>query len=235
MSQLTDIYNSLMNDPDIIPPKKMSKDKYVLNMAQQRIKQHENNAEALEMGFAKNYGHFSGGYSAVNKLAAFVNPPEASPPTFFELLQLMKAKQWWKDEDRSGGLHPEGPMNIHPSAVKDLQEKGYNREEISDIVGEFLMTNTRDAYSMSEAKGILELGTEEIQRRISEGGYSDEELKASRKVGTGISPELTTRLRYSMVSVNGDTDKAIINQFSTEILSTDIGAINCGDSLINVF
>ena len=128
MSQLTDIYNSLMNDPDIIPPKKMSKDKYVLNMAQQRIKQHENNAEALEMGFAKNYGHFSGGYSAVNKLAAFVNPPAASPPTFFELLQLMKAKQWWKDEDRSGGLHPEGPMNIHPSAVKDLQEKGYNRE-----------------------------------------------------------------------------------------------------------
>ena len=52
MSQLTDIYNSLMNDPEIIPPKTMSKNKFVLNMAQQRIKQHENNAKALEMGFA---------------------------------------------------------------------------------------------------------------------------------------------------------------------------------------
>ena len=92
MSRLTDIYNSLMNDPDIIPPKKMSKNKFVFNMAQQRIKQHENNAEALEMGFAKSSGHFAGGYSAVNRLAAFVKSPEASPETDILLEKAKKKK-----------------------------------------------------------------------------------------------------------------------------------------------
>jgi len=47
------------------------------------------------------------------------------------------------------------------------------------------------------------------------------DLKASQKIGTGVSPELTTRLRYIIKEVDGDNTPAIINQTSVNMLSRD--------------
>ena len=47
------------------------------------------------------------------------------------------------------------------------------------------------------------------------------DLKASKKVGTGISPELTTRLRYLIREVDGDNSQATINQTAINMLSRD--------------
>ena len=144
MSQLTDIYNSLMNDPDIVPPKKMSKDKYVLNMAQQRIQQHENNAAALEMGFVKTNGHFSNGNSAVNKLSSFVNPPEASPETDIDLLKAMK-KIVGVDIGDGEIIH------IEESAFNTLKNNDFSREAIIDILTNHKQ-RSNDPYVTSEAE-----------------------------------------------------------------------------------
>ena len=145
MSRLTDIYNSLMDDPDIVPPAKISKDEYVLNMARQRIQQSENNAEALEMGFVKTNGHFSNGYSnnggsqsAVNKLAAFVNLPEASPDT--DIL-LEKAKE---------------PQHFHEDALQYLLDRNYSNAVIEQL------RKDHPPMATSSGKPILEISLKDI-------------------------------------------------------------------------
>ena len=47
------------------------------------------------------------------------------------------------------------------------------------------------------------------------------ELKAKQKISKEQSSELTTRLRYSIVSVDGDDKKATINAFSQNMLARD--------------
>ena len=92
MPQLTEIYASLMDDPDVIPPQIVSKEKYALMLAEQRVKQHENNEKALNLGLVKllktgtkfqhevnTNGHSTNGHSsngrssAVENFASFIN------------------------------------------------------------------------------------------------------------------------------------------------------------------
>ena len=49
----------------------------------------------------------------------------------------------------------------------------------------------------------------------------DQEVKSKNKMGSQISPELTTRLKYSIVSVDGETDKNKIGNFVQNMLSRD--------------
>jgi len=173
MSQLTDIYNSLINDPDIIPPKKMSKNKFVLNMAQQRIQQHENNAAALEMGFVKTNGHFSNGNSAVNKLAAFVKSPEASPDTDVDLLLEKQRRRdtWWNKGEFN--------LDIDISVVENLERKGHSREEIAKIVTAFTDKNKGVTYPMSEANKQTSFSDAQIAERIKAKKYSFDEIQTA--------------------------------------------------------
>jgi hypothetical protein len=48
-----------------------------------------------------------------------------------------------------------------------------------------------------------------------------EELKASKKLGAQVSPELTTRLRHTVTSVDGDTSQTKINEFVLNLLARD--------------
>ena len=47
------------------------------------------------------------------------------------------------------------------------------------------------------------------------------DLKASKKLGSLVSPELTTRLRHSIVSVDGDESQGVINNFVQNLLARD--------------
>mgnify|MGYP003127924095 FL=1 len=47
------------------------------------------------------------------------------------------------------------------------------------------------------------------------------DLDASKKIGTGITPELTTRLRYVIKEVDGDNTPATINKIAVNMLSRD--------------
>ena len=49
----------------------------------------------------------------------------------------------------------------------------------------------------------------------------EEELKASKKLGSSVSPELTTRLRHVITSVDGDDNISTINEFSQNMLARD--------------
>ena len=51
----------------------------------------------------------------------------------------------------------------------------------------------------------------------------EEELKSAKKLSklTGIDPELTTRLKYTVAAVNGDTNRAVINTTVDSMLSRD--------------
>ncbi len=48
-----------------------------------------------------------------------------------------------------------------------------------------------------------------------------EELKATKKLGTDVSPELTTRLRHTVTSVDGDGSQKVINNFVFNLLARD--------------
>tara|TARA_Y100001938_G_C7986844_1_gene377357 strand:- start:23 stop:772 length:750 start_codon:yes stop_codon:yes gene_type:complete len=47
------------------------------------------------------------------------------------------------------------------------------------------------------------------------------DINASKKIGSAVAPELTTRLRYSITSVDGDDNKSVINNFSQNMLARD--------------
>ena len=49
----------------------------------------------------------------------------------------------------------------------------------------------------------------------------NEELKASKKLGSDVSPELTTRLRHTIISVDGDDSQSTINNFVQNLLARD--------------
>ena len=49
----------------------------------------------------------------------------------------------------------------------------------------------------------------------------EKELEGIKKLGLQVSPELTTRLRYTITSVDGSNDKNLINAFSENILARD--------------
>ena len=47
------------------------------------------------------------------------------------------------------------------------------------------------------------------------------ELKNISKVNKGASPEITTRIRYMLQSVDGDSTPQVINNFSQNMLARD--------------
>ena len=49
----------------------------------------------------------------------------------------------------------------------------------------------------------------------------DKELEASKKLGSDVSPELTTRLRHTITSVDGDESQSTINNFVQNLLARD--------------
>jgi len=49
----------------------------------------------------------------------------------------------------------------------------------------------------------------------------EEELKRVSKVGSQVSPELTTRLRYTITAVDGNSGAVVINKFVENMLSRD--------------
>ena len=48
-----------------------------------------------------------------------------------------------------------------------------------------------------------------------------EELKASKKIGSDVLPELTTRLRHTITSVDGDESQSTISNFVQNLLARD--------------
>ena len=49
----------------------------------------------------------------------------------------------------------------------------------------------------------------------------EKELVGSKKAGSQVSPELTTRLRYSLTSVDGDESSSVVNNFAQNMLARD--------------
>jgi len=79
---------------------------------------------------------------------------------------------------------------------KEIDEKQYNSENKF----EFTLPN-------SERTIAFRLLTQKDEQAI------DKELKRVKKTGINISPEVTTRLRYQIISVDGETDPEFINNF----------------------
>ena len=47
------------------------------------------------------------------------------------------------------------------------------------------------------------------------------EINASKKIGSQVLPELTTRLRHTIISVDGDESTSVINDVAQNMLSRD--------------
>jgi len=68
---------------------------------------------------------------------------------------------------------------------------------------------------VSKSKVVFKLLTGLDEKNI------EDELNSQKKIGSDIVPELTTRLRHSIVSVDGDDSQTTVNNFSVNILAKD--------------
>ena len=80
-------------------------------------------------------------------------------------------------------------------------------------------------YSGNKFKVFLPTTKTEVEFKLLTGSEEKEierELLSLKKTGSSITPELTTRLKYCIISINGDTDNATIRHFvDNELLSRD--------------
>lgn len=83
----------------------------------------------------------------------------------------------------------------------------------------FAPTQTTHEFTLPLGKQVLTL------KFLTQGDDSliESELKAAKKLSkiTGVDPELTTRLKHTIVAVNGDTNKSVINATVDNMLSRD--------------
>ena len=75
--------------------------------------------------------------------------------------------------------------------------------------------NFEISLPISKKKVNFKLLTGHDERKISA------ELEAHKKTGSEVSPELTTRLRYCISSVDGNDTPAVINNFINNLLARD--------------
>jgi hypothetical protein len=76
----------------------------------------------------------------------------------------------------------------------------------------------------NEFKVTLPICKKEIKFKILTGKEDkkiDAEIKSRKKLGSDVSPELTTRLKHTIIEVDGSTDTFDINNFVDTLLSRD--------------
>ena len=81
-----------------------------------------------------------------------------------------------------------------------------------------------DGYEGNSFEMILPICKKKITFKLLTGNEEsiiEKEVKSLNKVGDNISRELTTRLRHTITSVDGDTDQSTINKFVDSMLSRD--------------
>tara|TARA_Y100000310_G_scaffold9215_1_gene9657 strand:+ start:7883 stop:8638 length:756 start_codon:yes stop_codon:yes gene_type:complete len=105
-------------------------------------------------------------------------------------------------------LHPDTSEKV--SYTFDLSSLDYKQPSDEIVSNEFEFE-----LPVSKNKVVFKLLTGKDERNI------DKELKSLSKLGTGITREMTTRYKNQIISVNGDVDKSVINDFVDSMLSKD--------------
>ena len=151
MPDVTEIYASLIDDPDVIPPEDVSKEDYALMLAQQRVKQHVNNEKALNLGLTKllkytgtavtdtavTNGHSTNGHtavSAVKKLSSFVKTTNKHEDLLEQALLLMLKKGVPEAFDRLFNManqYNKEPLNPEGTGKKDSGIQSFYRTMIN--------------------------------------------------------------------------------------------------------
>ena len=70
----------------------------------------------------------------------------------------------------------------------------------------------------------LPISKKKITYKILNGAEEDKiikDIQATKKIGSNVSPELTTRLRYTITSVDGDETQSVINDLAQNMLARD--------------
>ena len=112
---------------------------------------------------------------------------------------------------------PEYTVEITDPATETKFEQVFNLADCpfkkisADVNGnEFEVT-----LPVSKVKIVFRLLTGKHEREI------DVELKQLKKLGGQISPELTTRLKHTIISIDGDSTSSVIRNFVDNMLSRD--------------
>lgn len=86
--------------------------------------------------------------------------------------------------------------------LSQLENKNFDESSITKGVNEFLYTLPSTSTDIT-----FKLLTGKDEKKI------DRELEGLKKINKNASPELSTRLKYTITSVNGDTDSKTIREF----------------------
>ena len=70
----------------------------------------------------------------------------------------------------------------------------------------------------------LPISKKKVTFKILNGAEEDQimkDIQSTKKIGSNVSPELTTRLRYTITSVDGDSTQSVINDIAQNMLARD--------------
>jgi len=114
---------------------------------------------------------------------------------------------------------PEYTVNVTLPDLDDIIEHTFDLSECA-----FKELSNRYDYSSNSFDFKLPTSGNKIKFKILTGKEEKEietELKSISKINLQISPELTTRLKYSIIEVDGESDKLTISNFVDNMLSRD--------------
>ena len=145
MPSLTEIYSSLIENPDIQPPEGQDREAYVVDLAKQRLRQYKNNEKALSLGMQK---------TAIESLSDYVlTPLRKSMPTtsvgiFADFLQLAINWDEIMDENAMNSIINSVDPQIANAvlsqyAAKDLKTEDSRVQVLADMAELQLVNNTR--------------------------------------------------------------------------------------------
>ena len=126
MPSLTEIYSSLIENPDIQPPEGQDREAYVVDLAKQRLRQYKNNEKALSLGMQK---------TAIESLSDYVlTPLRKSMPTtsieiFADFLQLAIDWDDIMDENAMNSIINSGQPEIANAVLSQYSKDDLQTEE----------------------------------------------------------------------------------------------------------
>ena len=112
---------------------------------------------------------------------------------------------------------PEYPCEVTNPTTGEQESHTFN---LADCPFKKLPKDTKE----NKFEVNLPISKKKITFKLLTGKEEEQILKdidASKKLGAQVSPELTTRLRYSLTSVDGDESSSVVNNFAQNMLARD--------------
>ena len=224
MPSLNEIYASLIENPDIQPPEGQDREAYVVDLAEQRLRQFKNNEKALSLGMQK---------TAIESLSDYVlTPLRKSMPTtpieiFADFLQLAIDWDDIMDENAMNSIINSVDPQIANAVLsqysaKDLKTEDSRVQVLAEMAHLQLHNNARLEDAHEKQKAEYEQRVKDVQRenkRIERDNEGKPDNQKRPPMSAGNPP---TKPKDKSMSIPGKEISSLVNK---KLDNLDVGPV----------